>query len=302
MEMGERDVQGDQKVLSGDKDLQERYERRSGALRFPLGRIAVVLRLASLSQPIIPLLKVVLSFFVPLYQNLPDLLSGAIEDLTEKLTVFLRSRTRWLVIGYLMEIANYTSPHEKPGNFRLRQEILKECQSLLEAILNDEGYQCVVIAGHSLGSVIAYDTLNRVNIAVNFKSGKAIPYHKIAGLITFGSPLDKIAFYFREHTAQAQSLLRQINEHLHSFKAKQLDTLRSEFPLSDPIEDKLAGVPWVNYFSTKDPIRGHIDLFEIPQEDNVHLELKESWGVAHIGYWTHEPFYADIVRRFLSPK
>jgi hypothetical protein len=73
-----------------------------------------------------------------------------------------------------------------------------------------------------LGSVIADDTLNRINIAANLKSGKAIPHKKIAGLITL--PPDKIAFFFREHSREAESVRRQIVEHLHSFKAKRLDS------------------------------------------------------------------------------
>ena len=58
-------------------------------------------------------------------------------------------------------------------------------------------------------------------------------------------------------------------------------------------------MPGVNYFSREDPISGHLDFYVIPEEDNVLLDIDRFWGVAHVGYWTHPPFYEDIAKRFL---
>ena len=62
------------------------------------------------------------------------------------------------------------------------------------------GMKKIIIVGHSLGSVIAFDTLNRITHAANIDQEKWRSVGKIEGLITFGSPLDKLAFSFREHT------------------------------------------------------------------------------------------------------
>ena len=118
-------------------------------------------------------------------------------------------------------------------------------------------------------------------------------------MITFGSPLDKIAFFFREHTKAHEYVRRQIRSHLNSFKARALDLQPNDEVLANPITPKLDDLPWVNYYSMRDPVSGHLDFYKIDPKDNVVLDLPERWGVAHVGYWTHEPFYNDIAQRFL---
>lgn len=209
---------------------------------------------------------------------------------------------RWgtaIIVGYLGDVAIYTTTDEKSANYRIRQRILAESQALVDAVLKGErgeGYDRVIIAGHSLGSVIAFDTLNRINIALSMGDEKAAG--ALAGLITFGSPLDKIAFFFRERTKDKEGVRRQILAHLHSFKAKQWDDQRASFPVSNPITPALDGMPWVNYYCDKDPVSGHLDWYAIDERDNVKLTLPEPWGAAHIGYWNATAMYADIVTRF----
>src|SRR6185436_4272746 len=63
-------------------------------------------------------------------------------------------------------------------------------------------YDQVVVVGHSLGSVIAYDTLNGVisHDAIKNQEPGQKPWNTVEKtklLLTFGSPLDKTAFIFR---------------------------------------------------------------------------------------------------------
>jgi hypothetical protein len=65
-------------------------------------------------------------------------------------------------------------------------------------------YDQVVIAGHSQGSVIAYDTLNELLDRARSSNATSHPINpsdldKLRGLVTFGCPLNKI-FNFSEST------------------------------------------------------------------------------------------------------
>lgn len=63
---------------------------------------------------------------------------------------------KW-VTGYLGDAARYLEP--KPANIARRQEIREAGVRMLERIHESGQYERIVIVGHSLGSVIAYDIL-----------------------------------------------------------------------------------------------------------------------------------------------
>ena len=64
------------------------------------------------------------------------------------------------VIHYLGDSARYLSP--SPRNIKLRQEIRTDCIKLLKSIHESGDYDRVIVVGHSLGSVIAYDALKHL--------------------------------------------------------------------------------------------------------------------------------------------
>jgi hypothetical protein len=284
----EQTLEGTKKFYREDVTLQDAYENRKHTKRFPLANVLWLLRLAAIALPFI---KIAQFIFAPVL-HLPFF------TWLSKMSHAVLDKFGWVVTGYLGDVAVYTTTDEKSKYYRIRQQILNECQAMVEEILNDPVYDRVIIAGHSLGSVIAYDTLNRINIKANVKEGDKLPVGKLAGLITFGSPLDKIAFFFRTHTGKNEYIRRQILAHLHSFKAKPLSFENDPVQLSNPIIPKLDAVPWVNYYAQNDPVSGHLDFYKIKEQDNVMLTLPQSWGVAHTGYWTSSDFYQDIIKRF----
>jgi len=276
-------LEGTIRFYDENQDLRQRYETRPGRPRFRLRKVVWVLLFF---WPLVG----VLNFALRVMRRLKAIVPFKIGLL----------RPTQILVGYIGDIAIYTTMDQKSRRYEIRQRILKESQALLEAILAEAPEDAqVIVAGHSLGSVTAYDTLNRLNIKANLPGGEDLPLKKLAGLITFGSPLDKIAFFFREHAGKDQYVRRQIMKYLHSFKAKPLSFQKEPYVLDSQIERKLDYLPWVNYWSEKDPISGHLDFYQIPDQDNVCLDLPEKWGVAHVGYWCHEPFYEDIARRFL---
>ncbi len=88
----------------------------------------------------------------------------------------------------------------------------------IEDLFKSKEYEAVVIAGHSLGGVIAYDAINRLHTYPLQDNDTQKWTEALCGLITFGSPLDKIAFYFREQVAKEAHIRRHMINNLHSFK------------------------------------------------------------------------------------
>jgi hypothetical protein len=114
-------------------------------------------------------------------------------------------------------------------------------------------YQRVVIAGHSLGSVLAYDTLNAV---INLDLTSATPGSKhvverTKKLITFGSPLDKTAFLFRNQSNHVKDPLRE--QMASAFQPLILDYDLFRKPHF-----------WTNLWSPLDIVSGSLDYYDAP--------------------------------------
>lgn len=242
---------------------------------------------------------------------------------------WLERRATRVVVGYVGDLAIYTSMDQKSRYFQIRQQIIKGAQELLESILQDEQNDYVVVAGHSLGSVIAYDVLNRLNIKANLlktqtpleseaQSCFEEKLAKLQGLITFGSPLDKVAFFFQEQLGrvlhrrpepetaeqwiETPYIRSQILGHLHSFKIEPQEKPKGSL-LTSPIQPILADplkpemFKWINFYDCKDPISGHLHFYQ--GLENICLRMGKPWGYAHNGYWQNDEFYQKIATQFL---
>jgi hypothetical protein len=164
-------------------------------------------------------------------------------------------------------------------------------------------YERIVYLGHSLGSVIAYDTLNAmINIQAGSRhSGERNPVvHRTRALITFGSPLDKTAFLFR---VQLKLKWWQLNAWRHALDNQGLlrETMVSAVqPLITSYEDfrfiqsPMRGINWINVWSSRDIISGSLDYYDDPKEPQNSLRHvqnlvdPDAWIplAAHIQYWS----------------
>jgi uncharacterized C2H2 Zn-finger protein len=124
----------------------------------------------------------------------------------------------------MQDVTIYCTTYTRAKNYQIRQEVLKGAVNQLK-LLRDMEYNIIVV-GHSLGSVIAYDALNRLIVdmsaevrktGINQKDDLPENVLPVIGLVTFGSVLDKVAFFFREHTADEAYVRRQILNHFHIF-------------------------------------------------------------------------------------
>lgn len=212
----------------------------------------------------------------------------------------------WLLrkplVSYIGDIALYVTADERSEFFRLRQHVLKRSTSLLRWLLMDAGYDSVYVAGHSLGSVIAYDTINRLicEARAETHTRKTTTLRdaldRLHGLLTFGSPLDKIYYFFRQEVGPAEAIRAQILSSLHGFRkmssGREYGTLKLE-PYDVPLLENLL---WYNVYSRSDPVSGYLDFYRVDKQ-----VVCRYWNPfsAHLAYWNDEGFY-DTVLEWLT--
>jgi hypothetical protein len=223
------------------------------------------------------------------------------------LAVSLAALWRYILTGYVADIAVYESSDAKSKNFVARNAILQGSSAALARILTNDRYDRVILAGHSLGSVIAYDTINDLLAQFNGASGPVsdrlvLPLtlaqlQKLRGLVTFGSPLDKIYYFFREQVKENQAIRAQILSMLHSFR--RLPSGRDYAPYEFTYAFRqLDGLVWVNAYAPMDPVSGRFKFYALRDEDQRSFRY---WipGLAHLSYWEDPNFYAYFGQKLL---
>ena len=234
------------------------------------------------------------------------------------------------VIG---EVVVYNVSDPKSKFYDVRRKILDEAvvaiRYLIEKVtINDPAagdnsmnlyYPSVVIAGHSLGSQISYDAINKINLLIN--EGEISTYDKngicktndkltiagqLNGFITFGCPLDKIVFFLRENIPAKDYLRVQFLDHYHGFKQRSTNlipnggrtrtkTLQSSCALKPHLKD----VKWRNYYDDQDYVSGGLDFYE--GLTNINCQFKKiPFGFTHSNYWDSSDFFKDIIHEYLS--
>jgi hypothetical protein len=166
---------------------------------------------------------------------------------------------RYFLIEYAGDVAAYISPYKASKFEDIRDKIQAIGLDVAKVIYGFgnttivPNYQRVVIAGHSLGSVLAYDTLNAV-INLDLTSGTPGSKHVVERtrkLITFGSPLDKTAFLFRNQSNHVKDPLRE--QMASAFQPLILDYAVFRKPHF-----------WTNLWSPLDVVSGSLDYYDAP--------------------------------------
>jgi len=203
-----------------------------------------------------------------------------------------------VIVDLLGDVVIYTTADVRSRNYEIRQKVLRGAVEELRLLLENNYYEQIIVVGHSLGSVIAYDALNRITHDMNAKGGispELAP--KIVGLVTFGSPLDKIAFFFQEHTADEEYVRRQILAHFHGFKSLPLPGDQKPISIENPIQPYLDGARWLNFYHLQDPISGPLDAYRVDRNICCEKEVQRP-DEAHSCYWTCDQMYRDIAAEF----
>jgi hypothetical protein len=198
---------------------------------------------------------------------------------------------RWFLLEFVGDSAIYVSSHKLNRYFETRQAIKDYSCAVATAIYRFGGYRQHILVGHSLGSVIAYDTLNHLTNDDKLRKTPLEITRRTALLLTVGSVLDKTAFLFR-----VQSTVSDIREVLAG----------AVQPL---ISDAAARPKWVNIFSGNDPLGGSLEYYDpengLPRPPEPrplpapvsNVPDRDAWIplIAHVQYWTNRPFVYTLV-------
>ena len=208
------------------------------------------------------------------------------------LLVLLSLVARRFFVEYVGDVAAYVTPHRLDRFRKLRAAIEAKVKETAAAVYaaKDEGgaplYDGVIVVGHSLGSVIAYDTLNALieRDRLDGVAAGAGVRDRTRLFLTFGSPLDKLAFLFArqsDRTTEAREALAA-----------------SRQPLAQGAADR--PFPWVNVYSPKDILGGRVDFFDDPKAAEAQKVRNEVDGeilvplAAHTEFWTNHKVFAVL--------
>jgi hypothetical protein len=211
---------------------------------------------------------------------------GGLSALTWPLLIVASLTVRMFLVQYVGDVAAYVDSHTLDRFFELRTKIKDTVRKTVEAIYAQQSnetefdYTEIVITGHSLGSVIAYDTLNRLLLddASALPPGPARDTKgRTKLLLTFGSPLNKTAFLFSTQ----------------SKKLSMTDARARLATLVQPLIDSpavRAGIRWINIYSPWDLISGRLDFYDVPGEGVPRVQNERDPEAvtllgAHTEYW-----------------
>ena len=221
------------------------------------------------------------------------------------------------LIDVISEVTIYNTNDEKSRFYPIRCQILDGAVNAIRYLIEHEGdelmaYPKVLIAGHSLGSQISFDAINRINLLINKeqisiydKSGAYLKDPKrnitdqLSGLVTFGSPLDKIAFFLRMNVPPEQYLRDQMVNNYHGFKQQNWSLGRGtpKIQIQPAFVRLLDEMKWRNYYDDHDYVSGGLDYYQ--KVANVNCKFKSKWySFTHSNYWGSADFHQDIIREF----
>jgi hypothetical protein len=224
---------------------------------------------------------------------------GAIEiarnGLAWPLLIAVSAFVRKILVQYVGDVAIYVTPYKLDGYFQLRDEIKSCVEKVAHAVYamkRQDGpepkYDKIYMVGHSLGSVVVYDVLNRL---VNDDEAAGRPLDVVARtplLLTFGSPLDKTAFLFaaqRHNTEEAREAL-----------AATVQPLLQEY--------RFRPERWINIYSPWDIISGDLGFYDPPDSrstqrvENLIDRDATTLLAAHVEYWSN-PFLFETLYKAL---
>jgi hypothetical protein len=165
---------------------------------------------------------------------------------------------RWFLVQSVGDVAAYVSAHRASRFAEIRRGIQDAARRVTRNVYaardhesGEPQYAHVIVVGHSLGSVIAYDMLNdsiNGDLLVRESGGDTLNVvQRTKLLLTMGSPLDKTAFIFR--TQKDDAPLRE-----------------ALAAAAQPMIVSYANRPrrWVNIWSPFDWVSGSLEYYDAP--------------------------------------
>ncbi len=236
---------------------------------------------------------------------------------------------RRFVSESLGDVQVYTTLDELSSHFPVREAILTESEKLMQ-VVDERDYRRVVLIGHSLGSVVAINLLQRLQLRETDLLGR------IDSVITLGTALEKVRFFFARKTdpysADAITMLSYLKAKLK--RMRDSAALEESAAVHEALKEldfgvKITGAQddfgerehrcWINVWYRNDPVANPIttfgnkdsrnlkwkdvqtDLGELTRDGTRHLvvNLDLGWRAQPVAkfLWPHSDYWTD--RRFL---
>jgi hypothetical protein len=218
--------------------------------------------------------------------------------------LYLSKQLSNIIVEYPGDVAIYVAPNKLDRFNEARQKIK---QLALESLMplysarcgntNAPLYSKVALVGHSLGSVIAYDTLNKLLTLDDLLDPSNPPIGVAARtcvLETFGSPLDKTAFFFSYQGTESFNIREQL--------AASVQPLIQDY-------EKYRRFPWINVYNRNDIICGDLKFYDVippaanpkgtHRVDNVHDPDAVMPLIAHVEYWNNLTLWEKLLAQVL---
>jgi hypothetical protein len=214
------------------------------------------------------------------------------------------AKVRGLMVQYVGDVAIYVTSNKLDRFDEVRSKIKETARIVASAVFTayDSGepkflYDKIAVVGHSLGSVIAYDTLNRLMLDDWLAGGALQVAERTETLLTFGSPLNKTAFLF---TIQGTDSM-----HIRERLASTVQPLIVSYP-------KFRKFKWINVYSRNDIISGKLEFYDLPGFQNpkpgdppvpdaaIKNVIDKDAAVplvAHVAYWKNKTIWTELLAR-----
>jgi pimeloyl-ACP methyl ester carboxylesterase len=212
---------------------------------------------------------------------------------------------RRFMIQYVGDVVAYVYAFTLDRFFDIRQRIKDRANETARAVyglLEGEGdaaklyYRNVILCGHSLGSVVAYDTLNRLlddDEAARTSGATIDVLGRTSMLLSFGSPLDKTAYLFRTQ----QNATGEAREALAA----------SAQPLINDARFRPATFKWLNVFAPGgiDLIGASVDFYDAklslatPVQNVPDLDASIP-VLAHSEHWDNKLIWRALHERIMT--
>lgn len=195
---------------------------------------------------------------------------------------------RSLLLSHVADVALYVTSDRLSSRARTRRAILDEGEELVSALLR-AGYDGVYLAGHSLGSVVALDLLDR--LARRSAAGDQLPLEGVRGLLTFGSPLDKVAYFFRQRPGEDEAVRAQLLNVLHGVRRR--PDMRDHGPHAlAPLQQPFEAVRWLQVHAPGDLLSDRLSHYRV---DKRMVLPRYNPLTAHNAYWRDDRFFSGVI-------
>lgn len=208
--------------------------------------------------------------------------------------VFTALGVPYFLREYMGDVIFWTTYEETAEKHQKRRAILNHCANILEHVLRTDCDRVIVVA-HSLGSTIAFDTileLERRKSALESAgtpNANLLPLEKIQHLITMGSPIDKIHYFFESQSSKYHRYNRVVEE------------IRGDISKSPFLQAKKPHIHWINFWDKADIISGSLQTPEGRIEPSVRVDNYEVAsfhfpfpGEAHLAYFENREVIETI--------